>query len=419
MMIKMSSLYGFGQDLDTPKSGETHHTHHRALIAVVLVLIVTFFLSACAMAPGTSGSSMRTNSSVPLPIVEDDELVPGNVEVEPITAELIIQQIQEAQRGFADPAAAAQSQVQNRGLPEFGLAHQDYRLGPGDIINVIVWDHPELTIPAGSFRGAEESGTLVAEDGTIFYPYVGTLNVEGMTVGELRDVLSQRLSRVIERVQLDVRVVAFRSKRIYVVGEVGTPGIQSVDDIPMTLLEAINRAGGFTEGSDHANVLLTRNGETFRVDVQALYENGDITQNPLLQHGDIVNVLDRQFNKIFVLGEVREPGSYVMNRRHRATLAEVLSDAGFVDQDTSDPGWIFVMRGQGEDNSPALFHLDARSPDALLLAERFEMRPRDIVYVDSADVVRYNRVIANIQPTWNLLSTISGVRYPLFGARQN
>lgn len=64
-----------------------------------------------------------------------------------------------------------------------------------------------------------------------------------MRVSELRDILAQRLSRVIERVQLDVRVVAFRSKRIYVVGEVKSPGLQTIDDIRMTILEAINRAG--------------------------------------------------------------------------------------------------------------------------------------------------------------------------------
>ncbi|WP_412851416.1 hypothetical protein [Ectothiorhodospira shaposhnikovii] len=71
-----------------------------------------------------------------------------------------------------------------------------------------------------------------------------------------------------------------------------------------------------------------------------------------------------------------------------------------------------------EGGQPRLYHLNAKSPDALLLAERFHLQPRDIVYVDVADIVRFNRVIANIQPTWSLLNTVSGVRYPLFGGRQ-
>ncbi|ANB03198.1 polysaccharide biosynthesis/export family protein [Ectothiorhodospira sp. BSL-9] len=396
--------------------GNTHGRDWKTWLALVITIALSISLSACALAPGTNASGMRDSSATPLPVIQDDQLIAANVAVQPITAELIIEQLNNGIGAFPGRAAAAQTQVMGAALPDFGLQHQDYRLGPGDIISVIVWDHPELTIPAGSFRSAEQAGTLVAEDGTIFYPYVGVIEVAGMTVRELRQVLIRHLSRVIERVQLDVRVVSFRSKRIYVVGEVASPGIQAIDDIPMTLLEAVNRAGGFSDQADHGNVLLTRDGTTYRVNVQALYEDGDITQNPLLEHGDIVNVLDSQFNKIFVLGEVRNPGSYVMNRR-RATLAEVLSDAGFVNQDRANPGWIFVMRDE-EGGQPQLFHLNAKSPDALLLAERFHLQPRDIIYVEVADIVRFNRVIANIQPTWTLLNTVSGVRYPLFGGRQ-
>jgi polysaccharide export outer membrane protein len=94
----------------------------------------------------------------------------------------------------------------------------------------------------------------------------------------------------------------------------------------------------------------------------------------------------------------------------------VLSDAGWVNQTSANASWIFVMRGNTD--QPELFNLDARSPDALLLADQFPMRPRDIVYVDVADVARWNRVISNILPTATLLNTISQTQYPLFGGRQ-
>jgi len=379
--------------------------------AWLLALLAPVFLSACAIAPGMSGSSMRTESAVQLPVKQGEEVVPANVAVKPITAALIIEQ-----QAALQPATLARAGGSAQpAIPVDPMQHLDYTIGAGDIINVTVWDHPELTIPAGSFRSAEASGTLVAEDGTIFYPYAGVLNVAGLTVREVRDILIERLTHYIENVQLDVRVVSFRSKRVYVVGEVSEPGLQAINDIPMTMLEAINRAGGFTTESDHSRVLLTRDGQTFRVDLQALYEDGATGQNIRLQSGDIVNVPDRQQNKIFVLGEVTRPGSYIMNKS-RSTLAEALSDAGFINLTTSNPGWIFVMRG-GVD-SPELYHLDARSPDALLLADRFPLRPRDIVYVDVAEVARWNRVVTNILPTATLLNTISGIDYPLFGGRQ-
>jgi hypothetical protein len=67
---------------------------------------------------------------------------------------------------------------------------------------------------------------------------------------------------------------------------------------------------------------------------------------------------DRSYNKVFVLGEVTKPGSLVMNRK-RSTLAEALSDAGYINQTTADPRWIYVMRGNTD--TPELFHLDSRA----------------------------------------------------------
>ena len=390
-----------------------------ALRGVVLVAAATA-LGGCTISPGVSGSFMRDQSRVELPVTQGDEQVPANVNITPITAELIIEQFKASQAAGDGRfrLGNAGGQTATRGdntAPDPGLNHADYRLGPGDIINVIVWDHPEITIPAGSYRSAEQSGTLVADDGTIFFPYAGVFKVAGMTPREVRDVLAKRLAKVIENVQLDVRIVAFRSKRVYVVGEVKQPGLQPINDIQMTLLEAINRAGGITGEADHGNVLLTRAGETWRVDLQALYEDGDVSQNVSLLPGDIVNVPDRQLNKVFVLGEVKTPGSFVMNKR-RTTLAEALSEAGFVNQITADASWIYVMRS--DTGSSELFHLNASNADALLLAERFPLRPRDIVYVDVAAIARWNRVVSNILPTSQMLNLISDTRYPLFSGRQ-
>lgn len=369
-------------------------------------------LAGCAIIPGSNTYTMREQSSVMLPVKQGSEQVPANVKVKPITAELIIEQDKALKAGSvagkeglqAAPAAQSMEQIM-----------ADYKLGPGDILTITVWDHPELTIPAGTYRSPEQSGTLVTEDGTIYYPYVGIVQVAGKTTREVRAILAQKLSRVIEKVQIDVRVISYRSKRVYLVGEVSKPGQQPITDIPMNILEAVNLAGGFTKDADHSQVLLTRAGTTWRVDLQSLYEDGAISQNVKLESGDIVNIPDRSLNKVFVLGEVQKPGSYYMNKK-RITLAEALADAGYVNELTSNPKYIFVMRGQAD--SPELYHLDSKSPDALLLADRFPLRPRDIVFVDAAEVARWNRVISNVLPTATMLNTISGTQYPLFGGRQ-
>ena len=159
---------------------------------------------------------------------------------------------------------------------------------------------------------------------------------------------------------------------------------------------------------------MTRDGRTYSINLLRLYEGGDISQNVLLKHGDVLNVPDSMLNKVFVLGEtnhfvaggaIGRSRSLVMNKA-RMTVAEALSEAGGFDQETSDPARIFVFRG-GLGKSE-IFHLDAKSPDALLLADRFPLQPRDVIYVDRAQGIRWNQIIAQIQPTINLLNSFDG-----------
>lgn len=385
----------------------SYRTRTNRLFRATLAALLLGSVAACAVSPGNQTYNMREQSAVKLPVKKDGEVAPANVKVVPITAELIIEQ--ERAKNVAAPA-------DSNGKKDLTYpALSDYTLGPGDIISVIIWDHPELTIPAGSFRSADQSGNLVGADGTIFYPYAGSIHVAGKTVSEVRAILTQKLAKVVENPQIDVRVVSFRSQWVYVVGEVNKAGVLEKTDIPLTIVDAVNRAGGFSPEADHSQLLLTRQGKTWRVDMQALYEDGAVEMNVPLQAGDIVNVPDRQFNKVFVLGEVLKPGSYLMNKK-RKSLADALAEAGYIDQLSSNPRWIFVMRNQAD--KPELFHLDSRSPDAILLADRFPLHPRDIIYVDAADVVRWNRVISNILPTATLLNTTSSIRYPLFGGRR-
>jgi polysaccharide export outer membrane protein len=234
----------------------------------------------------------------------------------------------------------------------------------------------------------------------MYYPHVGNIPVAGKTLREIRELLTQRLASVIEKPQLDVRVVGFRGQKVQVTGEVVAPGTLPVTDVPLRVQDAIAQAKGFAPEADLRTVTLSRGGTVFTLDLQALYEQGDVSQNWLLQDGDIVNVADRSRNKVFVLGEVRKPSSRVMVKG-RMTLAEAIGDTEGFDPLTSNPGKVYVIRGSFD--RPYIFKLDAKSPDALLLATQFQLQPRDVVFVSAHDLTRWNRIIQQIQPTVQLL----------------
>jgi polysaccharide export outer membrane protein len=363
-------------------------------------------------------SQFSNNSSVEIPVTENNQTILKKLDIQTITAQLIVDLEKDSKNRSLSPDNVANHYFDYRigsktpkAVPEYENYTQ-YRVGPRDILNITVWEHPELTIPAGEFRSAESAGNVVGEDGNFYYPYAGIVKAAGKTVEEIREDLTAKVSNYIERLQLDVRVASYRSQRVYIVGEVQQPGIQLVKDVPLTVLEAINSAGGVTEEADQRNLTLSRDSKTYSINLLALYEGGDVSQNVMLKHGDVLNVPDRQFNKIFVLGETGISGtgsarsrSIFMNKG-RLTLTEAISDSGSADQKTSDPARIFVFRGGL--GKPEIFHLDAKSPDALLLADRFPLQPRDVIYIDRAEGIRWNQIIAQIQPTITLLNAFDG-----------
>jgi polysaccharide export outer membrane protein len=286
---------------------------------------------------------------------------------------------------------------------EFAVEKAQYLIGPGDVIQVTVWDHPELTIPAGSFRDSASSGQQIGEDGYLYYPYVGLVKAAGMNIAALRDLLTDKLGKYIQDPQLDVRVVDYRSKRIYVVGEVNQPGILPIDDQPLTIADAISLSGGLTENAYKSGVNVSRDGVVHEIDLKALYDFADSSQNLMLKHGDIVNVLDRSQQKVFVMGEVRTPGSVeIVNGE--LSLAGALGEVGGVNQLSADSGAIYVIRNV-EADKPEIFHLDARYATGMLLAERFDLQAQDIVFVDAAGISQWNRVISQLLPSISVIGT--------------
>lgn len=355
-------------------------------------VLTAALIGGCAISPGMSMHGAKLTSPNALPSLAPEKPGAAKVPIEPITAQLIVD---EHRRPPTRPTLP----------PPPRIAPETYRIGPRDILSITVWDHPELTIPAGEFRSPEAAGNVVGEDGTIYFPYVGVVRVAGRTVDEVRRMLSMALSQYIENVQLDVRVIAYRSQRVYVVGEVQEPGTQTVTDVPLTVAEAINHAGGLTPEAEMNNVTLTRDDQVYHIDLVALYERGDGRQNAVLRAGDVLNVPDRQLSKVFVLGEVKKPSSQYIHKG-QLSLAEALADAGGVDLVTSNPAQIFVVRGG--DARPQVFSLNAGSADALLLADRFQLKPRDVVYVETAGVSRWNRVISQLLPTSTVLTRATG-----------
>lgn len=284
-----------------------------------------------------------------------------------------------------------------------------YKIGPGDVLQITVWDHPELAAalgqPAPSPATTDApSGFLVDETGNIQFPYAGSVHVAGQTVSQIQRTIVSRVSKVYKNPEITVRVASFRSGTVYVDGEVRLPGSFTITDIPMSLSQAIGRAGGFTANADQSSVDLVRGGTTYALSVPELIRTGHNPSELMLQNGDIVRVGARDESGVYMMGELNKPATVMPMRNGTLTLAEAISDAGSLDVNTANAKQLFVIRDLTGDN-PQVYHLDATSPVSMVLANQFYLHPKDVVYVDNGPLVKFNRVLNLILPAINAAVT--------------
>ena len=360
----------------------------------VLVLGVFAWLSACtAMAPGIQFGKATPSS---LEVDENDPAVPA-AEILAITPRLVRQEKALRDQQVAEDISALIQPA------------QVYRLEAGDVLNIVVWDHPELSasmLPAG-VPGAvgvagvavspmqPQSGFEIDPQGMLDFPYAGKLKVSGLTTVEAHEQLIQRLSRYLKNPKVTLRVLIYRSKRIYVDGEVKQPGVQAINDLPMTLTEAINRAGGVTPMADQSRIMVSRDGKTYQINMPQLVQRGVNPSSIMLASGDVVRVLSRDETKVFISGEVTAPRALPM-RNGRLTLNEALGEAGGINPVTGDARQVYVVRRNSQ--SSVVYQLDANAPGALAMAEGFELNPRDVVYVAATPLTNWNRTISAMIP---------------------
>jgi polysaccharide export outer membrane protein len=248
----------------------------------------------------------------------------------------------------------------------------NYVVGPQDVLMITVFDQQDLS---GKFT--------VDADGTVSFPLIGRLKVGGLTLHAVEDALRKALADGFFRnPQVSVGVEQYRSQRVFVVGEVRSPGTYQLSG-DMTLIEALARAGSTTESAaGEAMIVRSKSAaasagpilpeqqqatDVVRVDIKDL-QSGRLSENALLRDGDTIFVPRAEL--IYVFGQVRSPGAYPMQKG--TTILQALSLAGGV-TDRGATGRLRVARVVGGKKTEVKVNVEdlVQAGDTVIVPERY------------------------------------------------
>lgn len=362
------------------------------LRAACLCLAALLSLSAC------TGSNLSVGGKTVVLQSDHDVPIDHLVAVYPITPALI------------ENTRAPQVYSSRNPALEQQRANYRYRIGSGDVLNIMVWDFPQAgglqsnaTSALGNTGRQVSNGTWVDETGHIFYPLAGKMHVRGKTLAEVQSLLTQRLRRYIRHPQVDVNIAEFRSQHATVSGAVNKPGQFPLTNVPMTLLDAVNLAGGFSESANTSAIKWTHQGVDHTVALSDIVRNGALHQNRLLGNGDIIYVPPVTDTPVHIMGEVGKQQTLSMGT-NGLSLTEALGKAEGLNQTTARPTGVFVIRKQDTETENgvkpiAVYQLNLSDASALALGTQFKLQPNDVVYVTAAPISRWHRVMGQVMPS--------------------
>lgn len=286
-----------------------------------------------------------------------------------------------------------------------------YKIGDGDKLLIYVYGETErlsaVLVAGRAINPIYEK--YVRNDGTIFYPNAGVINVRGKTVEEVRKEITSKLSKVLNDPQVDVSVTEYNSQKAILSGMFSNPGPQALKTVPVTLGEIVSKGNPYfqkNQGSegDLTSMKLNRDGVIYDIDYEYLSRNSQLANLIYLKDGDVIHIPDSSLNYVYVLGEATDPKSIKLTRKS-IPLSSALGEAKGLDLSAAKNTEVYIFRPVGADGKPRIFNLDMTSPAGYILADKFELKSRDIVYIGSKGVTSWSRFISQLVPITSFINS--------------
>lgn len=353
-----------------------------------IVLGLGFGIAGCAALPGDGpwmgGAAGTTTEALPFDVID---LTPTTI------------------AAYQQPAS-----IDRPSITSSLSAGGQVAVAPGDALKVRIFEPYEGSIfPTIQKPGADFGIQRVLDDGTINIPFVGTVQVAGLSLQQIERRVAQQLSGKAQDPQVIVEFVADRTHTIMISGDIKNPGRVSILEGVRSVVDAINRAGGPTGGQgagpNQTEVVVRRQGQVIlTAQFSELLAGGDIA----VKKGD--EIVLRPNSRVFtVLGAVVKSGNVEMTK-HNLSLIEALGQVGGLNDLRANKTGVYVFRMADLQNNPAararVFRLDLLQPVSMFIGQQFGLQARDVVYVTNAPLYEYDKILTSIYRTFSIISVI-------------
>ncbi|MCX2688518.1 polysaccharide biosynthesis/export family protein [Pseudomonas sp. DCB_AW] len=272
----------------------------------------------------------------------------------------------------------------------------EVRLMPGDSLNVLIAD----TAPEGAAlfaplaTGGTQLKSRIDSQGMLSLPYVGRQFVGGMTLNQVETMIRHQLKGLTTDVQTHVELVDDLSGSVLVAGAVKTPGRFSTLQGPLTLLDAINQAGGPLMEPHLVNVTVRNGSEVSQYNYEQVLAGNNMQLRP---NSEVI--VDRARQRFVAMGAVAEPGLKDLPSQN-TSLLDALGSVGGLREANANPEGVFIFRmGEGANAKPTVLRLNMRDPAAIFYARQIAIKADDTIYVTNAAVYEWQKIISPIVQT--------------------
>ncbi|WP_287143104.1 polysaccharide biosynthesis/export family protein [Achromobacter sp.] len=294
----------------------------------------------------------------------------------------------------------------------------NYLIGPGDIIEVSIWESPPAMLFGTSGLDIKSTPVtsnsvtfpeqMVSPGGTITVPFAGHVSVQRRSTQEIEADIAKRLQGKANMPQVLVRVIKNNTSNVTVVGEVTTSTLMPLTPKGERLLDALAAGGGVKQAVNRMAVQLSRENQTSTMALDSIIR--DPRQNILLKPGDVITALfqPQSFSVLGATGKNEE----IAFEAQGISLAQALARSGGLNDSRADARGVFIFRfedpkvvdvqgSEGQQASqrvegapvPVVYQVDLRDPASFFVTQNFPIQNRDVIYVANAPAAEFEKFL--------------------------